>query len=113
MRISSVLFSLACLAGTSFAAFGVTSTNGRFVVDTNGGLVFSVSQTNGDIVSLVYSGTEAQDSSKMSHIASGLGSATVSATTISSTYIKITVVTSTLTQYYIAKVSLPFLSAAH
>jgi rhamnogalacturonan endolyase len=104
MRFSSVLFSLACLAGTSLAAFGVSSSKGRFVVDTDGGLVFSVSQTNGDIVSLVYSGTEAQDSSKMSHIGSGLGSATVSATTIGS-YIKITVATSTLTHYYIAKVS--------
>jgi len=105
MRFPSVLVSLACLAGSSLAAFGVSSSNGRFVVDTDGGLVFSVSQTSGDIISLVYRGTEAQDRSKMSHISSGLQTATVTATTVSSTYIKITCVTSTLTHYYIAKVS--------
>jgi rhamnogalacturonan endolyase len=108
MRFTSVLLTLvSCLAGTSLAAFGVTDSNGRYVVDTNGGLVFTVNKSTGDIISLKYNGLEAQDSSKFSHIASGLGTSNVVATTVSSTVIKITVTTSTLVHYYIAKVYRP------
>ncbi|KAA8904620.1 Rhamnogalacturonate lyase A [Sphaerosporella brunnea] len=105
MRFSILLAAL--LAGPSLAAFGVTDTNGRYVVDTDGGLVFTVNKSTGDIISLKYNGVEAQDSSKFSQIASGLGSSNVVATTVSSTVIKITVTTSTLTQYYIAQSGSP------
>jgi rhamnogalacturonan endolyase len=104
MRITSILPLLPCLAGTSLAVFGVTSSSGYYVVDTNGGLVFKVSQSTGDIVSLVYNSFEAQDSSKFSQVSSGLGSDDVVATTVSSDIIKITVTTDTLVHYYIAKV---------
>jgi rhamnogalacturonan endolyase len=104
MRTTSILTLLSCLAGTSLAAFGVTTSSGKYVVDTNGGLVFQVNKSTGDIVSLVYNGVEAQDSSKFSQIASGLGSDDVVATTVSSDIIKITVTTDTLVHYIIAKV---------
>ncbi|KAL7272516.1 hypothetical protein RUND412_004671 [Rhizina undulata] len=103
MLRSSILTLLSCFAASTYAAFGVTSTSGYYVVDTNGGLVFKVSQSTGDITSLVYNDVEYQDSSKFSQIASGLDSSNVSATTISSTYVKITVDTGTLIQYYVAK----------
>jgi rhamnogalacturonan endolyase len=104
MRITSILTLLSCLVGTSLASFGVTTSSGKYVVDTNGGLVFKVNKSTGDIVSLVYNGVECQDSSKFSHIASGLGSDDVVATTVSSSVIKITVTTDTLVHYIIAKV---------
>ncbi|KAG8931463.1 hypothetical protein FRC02_002692 [Tulasnella sp. 418] len=87
------------------AAFGVTSSGGYYTVDTGAAnpFIFKVNQANCDITSLLFQGIEYQYSSQTSHINSGLGSATVSATTISSTYIKITCVSGTLTQYYIAK----------
>ncbi|CAE7162614.1 unnamed protein product [Rhizoctonia solani] len=85
----------------AFAAFGVTTGSGYLSVDTGGGLVFRVSTTSGDITSLKYGSIECQDSSKYTHIGSGLGSATVSYKT-SGNYITVTIATSTLTQYYVA-----------
>lgn len=104
MLLKSLFSAAAFLSATAFAAFGVTDSGTQLTVDTAGGLVFKVSKSTGDIVSLVYNGIECQDSSKYSQISSGLGSSNVVATT-SGSYIKITVTTSTLTQYYIAKVS--------
>jgi len=103
MKLICISACLLSMASTAFAAFGVTDNGRNYVVDTNGGLVFSVSKSTGDIVSLLYNGIQCQDSSKMSHIGSGLKSSNVAASTINSQYIKITVKTSTLTQYYIAK----------
>jgi hypothetical protein len=103
MRLS-ILLSLVSLAGSAFAAFGVTESNNHYVVDTNGGLVFTVNKATGDIISLKYNSKECQDSSKFSHISSGLGSSNVVATTIGTNVIKITVTTDTLVHYYIAKV---------
>ena len=74
-----------------FGAFGVTSSGGYYTVDTGGGLVFKVNQSSGDVTSLNFNGTEYQATDKNTHIASGLGSATVTATTYGSSYIKITV----------------------
>lgn len=92
------------------AAFGVVSSGGSYTVDTGAGLVFKVNQSNGDITSLVFNGVEYQSSSKRSQIASGLGSATVTATTYGNDYIKISIATSpsnsvvtSLTQYLMAK----------
>ncbi|MEO7101330.1 MAG: rhamnogalacturonan lyase B N-terminal domain-containing protein [Luteolibacter sp.] len=95
----------------SFGAFSLTSSGGFYKVDTNAGLVFKVNQSNGDISSLVYNGTEYQYSAKGSHINSGLGSTgvTVTGTTVGTDYIKITVTApastagGTLTHYYMAR----------
>jgi rhamnogalacturonan endolyase len=70
-------------------AFSVTNGGGFYTVDTGGGLVFQVNQANGDITSLNFNGTEYQATDKNSQIASGLGSATVTATTYGTNYIKI------------------------
>jgi rhamnogalacturonan endolyase len=93
-------------ASHSLAAFGVTTVSGSYVVDTGAGLVFKVNQTSGDITSIQYNGIEYQATDKNSHIASGLGTATVTATTYGSSYIKISIATSptnsvvsSLTQY--------------
>jgi rhamnogalacturonan endolyase len=71
------------------AAFGVTSSGGYYTVDTGAGLVFKVSQTNGDITSFRYNGTELQPSNTNgSHVESGLGSsATVTASQSGSTIV--------------------------
>ncbi|CAE6468330.1 unnamed protein product [Rhizoctonia solani] len=90
----------ACTPGV-LAAFGVTTGSGYLSVDTGGGLVFRVSTSSGDITSLKYNNIECQDSSKYTHIGSGLGSATVSYK-VSGNYATITIDTSTLTQYYVA-----------
>ncbi|OOQ83658.1 Rhamnogalacturonate lyase A [Penicillium brasilianum] len=85
------------------AAFGLTTNSGTYVVDagSSNSLKFTVDRTNCDITSIVYYGSELQYQSTGSHIGSGLGSATVTATQ-SGDYIKITCVTSTLTHYYVA-----------
>ncbi|KAJ1309745.1 hypothetical protein OPQ81_006510 [Rhizoctonia solani] len=96
------LASYLCVAN---AAFGVTSSDGRYVIDAGSAnpLVIKVNQANCDITSLVYRGNEYQYQSTFSHIGSGLGSATVSATVINNQYVKVTCVTSTLTHYYVVK----------
>jgi rhamnogalacturonan endolyase len=102
----SLAFAFVFASSPALAAFGVTSVSGSYTVDTGAGLVFRVSQTSGDITSIQYNGIEYQATDKNSHIASGLGTATVSATTYGSSYIKISIATSptnsvvsSLTQY--------------
>ena len=95
-RLAGWLVVMVCLAlpARVLGAFGVTSSGGYYTVDTGGGLVFKVNQSSGDITSLRYGGVEYQATDKNSHIASGLGSATVTADTYGGNYIKITVSTS-------------------
>jgi rhamnogalacturonan endolyase len=76
------------------ASFGVSNFSGSYVVDTGAGLVFKVSQTSGDITSIQYNGIEYRATDKNSQIASGLGTATVTATTYGGSYIKISIATS-------------------
>ncbi|KAF6786159.1 rhamnogalacturonase b [Colletotrichum sojae] len=104
MRYISFLAGLASLAGTADAAFGLTTTDTTFKVDTNGGLVFEVSKTTGDVTSLLYNGVQYQGTTKMSQINSGLGASTVTAETVKG-FVKITVKAGSapLTQYYVAK----------
>ncbi|KAB5589444.1 hypothetical protein CTheo_7112 [Ceratobasidium theobromae] len=99
---------LANLFAPVIAGFGVKESGNSLIVDTAGGLVdcFVVDKRNGDITSLLYNGIEAQDKTKNSHISSGLGTAPCSWTKIGN-YIKITCVTSTLTQYYVAQYKNP------
>ncbi|KAK4177234.1 family 4 putative polysaccharide lyase [Triangularia setosa] len=111
MELKSV-FQLAVLSLLSFvsgayAAFGYTSSGGTYIIDAGSAnpLIFSVSQSNCDIRSIKYRGTELQYGSQFTHINSGLGSATVSISQISGSnkYIKVTCVTSTLTHYIVVR----------
>jgi rhamnogalacturonan endolyase len=55
-------------------AFGFTSSGGFYTVDTGAGLVFKISQSDGDMTSLKFNGRELQSQSRFSHVESGLGS---------------------------------------
>jgi len=77
-----------------FGAFGVSSSGNNFIVDTGAGLVFQVSTNSGDINSILYNGTQYQATDKNSQIASGLGTATVTATNLANEYIRVTCATS-------------------
>ncbi len=101
MKLLPILLTLA--PAGAFAAFGLTNSGGSYSVDTGAGVVFKINQANGDMTSLKYNGTELQDQSKFSGISSGLGSATVTATTYGTNYVKIACVTGTLTHYYMAR----------
>jgi rhamnogalacturonan endolyase len=90
----SLIFAVVFAPSSAPASFGVTSISGSYTVDTGAGLVFRVNQTSGDITSIQYNGIEYQGTDKNSHIASGLGTATVTATTYGSSYIKISIATS-------------------
>lgn len=67
----------------SVAAITVTTSSSSYVVDAESsyGFVTTISRTSCDITSLKFYGTDYQYSSTYSHIASGLGTATVSYTT--------------------------------
>ncbi|KAK0702994.1 rhamnogalacturonase B [Lasiosphaeria miniovina] len=95
---------VALAAGAVNAGFGVTSKSSSYSVDTNGGLVFDVSKSNGDITNLQFNGVQYQGTNKMTAINSGIGASQVTTETING-YVKITVTAKSmpLTQYYIAK----------
>lgn len=86
------------------AAFGYTSSNGNYIIDAGSAnsLKFSVSQKSCDINSIVYRGTELQDSAKGSHLISGLGSADVTVDQADD-WIKVTCVADPLTHYIVAR----------
>uniref|UniRef100_A0A0W0FC83 rhamnogalacturonan endolyase n=1 Tax=Moniliophthora roreri TaxID=221103 RepID=A0A0W0FC83_MONRR len=97
----------------SVLGFGVTLSGDSLVVDTSAGLIFTVDLTSGDITSMLYNDQEAQDQSKHSQIASGIGaSCDWVQTGNDNNYIKITCTTSTLTQYYVAKYNDPSIHMA-
>ena len=127
-RFARLIASTAVLAATlaavpeSFGAFGLTTSTDFYTVDTGAGLVFKVRRTNngsstqspGDIASLVWNGVEYQNQSRGSQINSGfdwlysgVSAVTVSATTINSSYIKVTVQAGNLTHYYMARSGYP------
>ncbi|KAK3364560.1 rhamnogalacturonase B [Lasiosphaeria hispida] len=86
------------------AAFGVTTKSNSFSIDTNGGLAFDVSKSNGDITNLSYKGVQYQGTSKMTQINSGLGTSKVTADTVNG-IVRITVTggSQPLTHYYVVK----------
>ncbi len=90
--LSSALAVWLLLPVRLFGAFGITSSGGFYTVDTGAGLVFMVEQSNGDITSLKFNGTEYQATDKHSQISSGLGSAVVSTNIYGTNFIKITCV---------------------
>ncbi|RKU47721.1 hypothetical protein DL546_001338 [Coniochaeta pulveracea] len=109
MLLSTLAFGLLAWAPQALAAFGVTTSTSSYVVDSgnDNGFVVTVSRSDCSITSIKYRGTEYQYSSQSSHIASGLGSATVSYSIVSSTYAKVTCVAKNsdfdLTHYYVIK----------
>lgn len=83
----------------------MTKSGDNIVVDTGSEntLVFTVNAKSCDITSIKYRGEEFQSTEKGSHISSGLGSATVSYTTVNNQYVKVTCETSSLTHTVVAK----------
>lgn len=79
---SLAIASLALLAEQASAAFGITTSDASYVIDAGSSnpLKFTVNRKSCDINSINYYGSELQYQSTGSHIGSGLGSATVSAT---------------------------------
>ncbi|KAK6535756.1 hypothetical protein TWF281_000008 [Arthrobotrys megalospora] len=103
MLLPSIITFTSCI-GASLAAFGYTIASNSYHIDTDGGLVFDVSRSNGDITSMIFNGVQYQSPAKMSAINSGLGTSVVSAETVNG-YIKITVKAGSqpLTQYFVVK----------
>jgi rhamnogalacturonan endolyase len=79
---SVAIASLALWAKQASAAFGITTNSGSYVIDAGSSnpLKFTVNRSSCDITSINYYAAELQYQSTGSHIGSGLGSATVSAT---------------------------------
>lgn len=107
MYLRTALLTLASTT-TTLAAFGVTKGKNSITIDSgapssSSPFLFTVNTLNCDITSLKYAGEELQWPDKGSHIEMGLGSATVTYTTIGTQYIKITCTTPTLTQYMVVK----------
>ncbi|KAJ3470867.1 hypothetical protein MRS44_000966 [Fusarium solani] len=96
-------------AAPALAAFGATESGNNLVVDSgnSNGFSITVSKSDCSINSIKFRGTEYQYKSQTSHIASGLGSASVSYTTISNKYVKVTCTASNgdfaLTHYYVVQ----------
>lgn len=88
MRIFTTVVGLLAVTPRVFAAFGVTTSTSSYVIDSGNanGFVVTVSRTDCSITSIKYRSAEYQYSKQSSHIASGLGSATVSYSIISSRY---------------------------
>jgi rhamnogalacturonan endolyase len=92
------------------AAFGVTTSGGLYTVDTGAGLIFKVNTSDGSIRSIKYNnGPELQNQSSWSHIASGYGPVTSTASNLNGV-IKITCQTSpsnsvvkSLTHYFLVR----------
>src|ERR1044072_5044023 len=114
------LFLVLCLFApvSVFADFGLTTDPTFYTVDTDAGLVFKVrrvvlggsAQSPRDLASIIYSGVEYQTQSGGSQVNSGFdwlysntSASTVSAETIGTELVKITVSAGTLTHYYIAR----------
>ncbi|KAH1555209.1 hypothetical protein KXX57_004102 [Aspergillus fumigatus] len=99
---ATLLLFLPSWARVTYAAFGITTTSSSYVIDANSPnpLKFTVNRSNCDITSINFYGAELQYQGTGSHIGSGLGSASVSATQ-SGDYIKVTCSTSTLTHYFV------------
>jgi rhamnogalacturonan endolyase len=100
------LAALLLICHNASAAFGVTKSGSSFVVNNGANLVFTITSA-GDMSSCKYKGTELNDTSKASCIASGLGASSVTATTNGGNVIIIkctsTALGGTITHYYIVQ----------
>ncbi|HYS38773.1 MAG TPA: rhamnogalacturonan lyase B N-terminal domain-containing protein [Pseudonocardiaceae bacterium] len=79
------------------ATFGLTNSGGFFTVDTGAGLVFKISQHNGDMTSMKFNGIELNSQTTGSHVESGLGSTAVVTAQQTGNFI---VVTESVTNWY-------------
>ncbi|KAF9457557.1 polysaccharide lyase family 4 protein [Collybia nuda] len=103
----------ASLISSAAAAFGLTTSGSSFIVDTDGGLVFTVNSSNGDVTSMKFNGIEARALFLRSHIGSGIGaSCSWVRTGNDNNYIKITCTAGSLTQYYVARYKDPAIHMA-
>jgi rhamnogalacturonan endolyase len=106
----------------AMADFGLSSSSNFYDIDTGAGLTFSIRRTDngvstqsaGDIASLKYNGIEYQIQSRGSQINSGfdwlydgVSAVSVSANTVGSDFIKVTVQAGDLTHYYMARRGYP------
>jgi rhamnogalacturonan endolyase len=122
LRFAGLAAALLLSATSAFAAFGLTTAADHYQVDTGAGLVFKVRRTDngsstqsaGDIMSLVWNGTEYQNQSRGSQINSGfdwlysgVSAVSVSAAVVNTNYIKVTVQAGNLTHYYLARSGYP------
>ncbi|KAJ2903795.1 hypothetical protein MKZ38_009361 [Zalerion maritima] len=107
VKISALLSLAGWFLAPVLADFGVTTSGSSYIIDSgdSDGFVVTVSTSDCSITSIVFRGTEYQYSGKTSHIASGLGSASVSYSIVSSSYAKVTCVADNsdfdLTHYYV------------
>jgi len=117
------------LLSSSFAQaeFGLSSSRDFYTIDTDAGLVFKIRRTDngvstqsaGDIASLVFEGAEYQNQSRGSHVNagfdwlySGTSSVSVSASSVGSDFVKVTVQAGELTHYYMARRGYPHIYMA-
>ena len=122
IRLAGLAAALLISATSAFAAFGLTTASSYYQVDTGAGLVFKIRRTDngsstqspGDIMSLVWNGTEYQNQSRGSQINSGfdwlysgVSAVSVSAAVVNTNYIKVTVQAGNLTHYYMARSGYP------
>jgi rhamnogalacturonan endolyase len=107
-RTATVFLALAAAIAApraALATFGFTASNGGYIVNNGANLVFTITSA-GDMSSCKYKGTELNDTSKASCIASGLSASSVTATTVSGNIIVVKCVSTAsefgnLTHYYI------------
>lgn len=107
-RVVSVILGLTAYLvapRSALAAFGITASNGGYIVNNGANLVFTVTSA-GDMSSCKYKGTELNDQSKASCIASGLSASSVTGTIVSGNIAVIKCVSTAsefgnLTHYYI------------
>lgn len=117
-RVFLALLFAALFPATVRAEFGLTTNTNFYTIDTGAGLVFKIrrvdngssTQSPGDIASLVYNGIEYQNQSRGSQVNSGfdwlytgVSASNVTAETIGTDIVKITVSAGNLTHYYIAR----------
>ena len=122
IRLAGLAAALLISTTSAFAAFGLTTASSYYQVDTGAGLVFKIRRTDngsstqspGDIMSLVWNGTEYQNQSRGSQINSGfdwlysgVSAVSVSAAVVNTNYIKVTVQAGNLTHYYMARSGYP------
>lgn len=93
----------ALIPSSAFAAFGVTSSNGIYTVDTGGGLVYQVN-SGGDIPSIKLNGNELNLTNSSSGVNSGFGATSVTVgPVVGGDRIKITCVNGDSIHYYLVK----------
>ncbi len=102
-----VAVALLAAAPQARAAFGATPSSGGFIVNNGANLVFTITSA-GDMKSCKYKGTELNDTSKASCIASGLSASSVTCTTNGGNVLIIKCVSTAsefgnLTHYYIVQ----------